>query len=537
MKRPYAVAVLAACCALVAAGGCDGKKDRDRQPAEAQPPTTNEPQRGGHLMLPSNEPRYLNPVLEQRVERANMLIYEGLVGLDARLEPVPRLAEKWEISPDGKVITFHLRKNVTWHDGKPFTARDIAFTVDAVKETPAPSVWKAYMNLVEDVRIPDEHTVSVVYAEPYAPALVTWTMPIIPRHVFEGGPLTESPGNTEPVGTGPYKLARWEKGKRLVLQANDAWWFARPHIDTIEIVVDIPEEQVVEALRQNKLDFARVSDLQEWMNRVQLPEFREDFEVSDVIESRIRLIAWNTQREPFDDARVRRALTHAMDRGRIVDDVMLGQARPLSSPFFPTMYGADPSIAPWPFDVDEAVNLLEEAGVAKTENQRFDIDLIALDTQRGPTAESSLAILRDNLRGLGIDLKVTFLPAREFFDRLVLREFDAVYFGWVPDIPDPDPYALLHSSQIGSGANFAGYASQTVDELLEEARTAASKEERKALYYRLHRILHDEMPYTPLYAPYGHYVWNRRARGVSPKDIGSQPRFPGLARWWIAGSK
>ncbi len=493
------------------------------------------------MKLPSNEPRYLNPVIETRADLANTLIFEGLVGLDARMEPVPRLAESWEWSGDGKTLTFHLRKDVRWHDGKPFTAKDVEATFAAIRSTQAQTLWKAYMNRVESVSSPDPHTVVVTYNEPYAPALVTWTVGIIPAHVYGEGAdasdLTASPANRQPTGTGPYKLGRWELGKRLMLEANDDWWHGRPNIDSIELVMVDSDDAAIEKLTNGQLDFARIDSIEDWSNTAQLPEFRERFEVSDVLEARFRLLAWNTQKKPFADPRVRQALTYALDRGRVIEEVLLGQARPLSAPLFPTMLGADPSIAPQPYDPERAKGLLEEAGYPDRDGKRFAVSMIALDAQRGPIANQTMAILRSNLDAVGVALAVDYLPTREFFRRVLARQFDAAYFGWLPDIPDPDPYALLHSSQIGSGSNYAGYSDAEVDDLLEKARGTSDREARKALYHQLHRRLAEQVPYTMLYAPYGHYAWNRRVRAVNPADVGPMARFPGIARWWIRGAR
>jgi peptide/nickel transport system substrate-binding protein len=502
--------------------------------APAPAPAERGPQQGGYLKLPSPEPRFLNPVLETRLEKANMLIFEGLVGLNTRLEPEPRLAASWEQSPDGKVITFRLRKGVQWHDGKPFTADDVAFTYGAIQSSSVPTLWRAYMSAVETLETPDPHTVVVKYRYPYAPALSTWTVGILPRHAYGQGELTQSPANTEPVGTGPYKLLRWEIGKRLVLEANPAWWNGRPYIDTIELVVDTPES--LEALAEGKVDFVNVENIDTWLGRAQMPDFRRTFEVSDAIESSIQLVAWNLQKKPLEDARVRQALTLAMDRSRAIEDVLLGQARPLSGPFFPTMFGADPSVAPHPFDLQRAGKLLDEAGYPSKNGKRFRIDMIALESQRGPVADGVMAIFREDLAQLGIELELELVSSRDFFQRIADRKLDAVYFTWLPDIPDPDPYSLLHSSMIGIGANFPGYANPEVDELLDQARATADRNQRRALYHKVHRIVHEELPYTPLFAPYGHYAWNRRVRGVNPADVSSQPRFPGVAGWWIAGA-
>lgn len=526
--------------ALACVGACkgSGKSGGGAASATVAAPEADGPQRGGHVKLPSNEPRYTNPILETRFDMASGLIFEGLVGVDAKYDPVKRLAESWTMSDDGKVITFKLRAGAVWSDGEKVTSQDVAFTFAAVRSTTASTVWKGYMAPVKNIETPDDATVVVTYAEPYAPALITWTMPILPKHVYGQGELTQSPGNTAPVGSGPFKLTRWEPGKRMLLEANDKWWYGRPNLDSIELVFGLSDAEMLDALRRGDIDWAPIRNVEDW-NTVQAGDFRADYEVSDVVESVIRLIAWNTQKAPLDDKRVRQALTLAMNRPRVIDDVLLGQAQALSGPFFPTMFGADPSIAPWPFDLDKAKKLLADAAAAakppagKDKNKRLTLDIIAIESQRGPIADQTFAIFKHDLDTIGVDVKLELLPSRDYFDRLAKRDYDGDYFGWLPDIPDPDPYALLHSSQIGTGPNYAAYANPEVDKLLDQARRTLKKEDRKALYAKIHAIVADELPYTPLYAPFGHYAWSRRLRGVNPRDLGPQMLFPGVARWWV----
>lgn len=529
--------------ALALAASCKGGGDKSAPPAsgegQKQSPGTTGPQKGGHIKLPDNEPRFTNPILETRLSLASGLVFEGLIGIDEKFDPVKRLAESYTISDDGKVLTFTLRAGASWSDGEKITSKDVAFTFDAVRNTTAQTVWKAYMAPVAKLETPDDLTIVVTYSEAYAPALVSWTMPILPKHVYGPGPadMMKSPGNSAPVGSGPYKLARWEPGKRMLLEANDKWWAGRPNVDSIELVYGISDAEMLDALRHGDIDWAPIRNVEDW-NNAQAGDIRADFEESDVVESVIRLIAWNTQRAPLTDKRVRQALTLALNRPRVIDDVLLGQGQPLSGPFFPTMFGADPSIAPWPYDLEKAKKLIAEAiPPDKGKAKRITLDIIAIDSQRGPIAEQTFAIYRHDLDQLGIDLKFELLPARDYFDRLAKRDYDGDYFGWLPDIPDPDPYALLHSSQIGTGPNYAAYANPEIDKLLDEARRTPKKDDRKALYAKIHATVADELPYTPLYAPYGHYAWSRRLHGVNPRDLGSQMLFPGVARWWVAPVK
>jgi peptide/nickel transport system substrate-binding protein len=327
-------------------------------------------------------------------------------------------------------------------------------------------------------------------------------------------------------------MARWIEGKRMVFEANQAWWNGRPNLDTVELRLDANDAQLGQ-LKKGQLDFALVPDVAAWSSEVQMPDFRADFESATVVGSLFRSLAWNTQKKPFDDKRVRLALTLALNRSRVIEDVFLSQAQAMSAPFFPNMYGADPSIAPHPFDLDRAVKLLDEAGYPAGPNGRFPLQIVTVTNQRTPTNEEMFAIFRRDLAAIGIDMKVEYLPPKDHEARVLLRDFDAEFFGWFPDIPDPDPSALLHSSQIRVGQNFAGYADPDADKLLEAAAATANRDERKALYHKLHAKLQQDIPYTVLYAPFSHFAWSRRLHGVHPEDVGPQPRFPGASSWWV----
>lgn len=520
--------------------GKDHDKGKEAATATTQQPDTKPtgPRQGGHLRMPSAEPLYLNPVIQTQFDRVTHLIFEGLVGLNERAEPVPRLASKWDLSDDGKTLTFTLRSDVKWHDGKPFTAKDVDFTYKAIRDTRAPSLWKAYVADIETVEAPDDHTVKVIYKEAYAPALMAWTFGILPQHLYGQGELLKSSYNREAVGSGPYKLVRWEPGQRMLLRANREWWYKEsdkplPYIETIELLFGADNDSI-EALEKGNIDFIEILDVDQWATQAQTSDFRERFEVTDVAEPQFRAIAWNAKQKELADKRVRQALTYAINRGRVIDDVMFRSAQAISGPFFPTMYGADPSIAPLPFDLDKAVKLLDEAGYpVKKKGPRFSVEVIALKSQEFPATHASIGMFRNDLSGIGVELKMTYLDANQFFSRVLDGDYGAVYFNWLPDIADPDPYGLLHSEMIGAGSNYAFYSNPDVDKLLEQARSTASRDERKSLYHQLHRILHEDMPYTPLYAPMAHYAWNRTLRGVNPTDISAQPRFPGMARWWM----
>ncbi|HZI46116.1 MAG TPA: ABC transporter substrate-binding protein [Ilumatobacter sp.] len=497
-----------------------------------------QPQVGGNVRLPSTQPAYLNPILQTRYDLANTILYEGLVTIDAKGDAVGRLAKSFEVSPDGLTITFKLRDNAVWHDGQKITSEDVAFTFDTVRKYAGPTLWKGYMAPVVRIQTPDDTTVVVSYAQPYAPALATWTMPIVAAHIFRGeDDLADAKGNREAVGSGPFKLVRWEQDRRIVLAANDKWWGGKPLLASIELVLNVEDGAMLGQLRRGQLDWAPIRLIDDQAELSQSPDLLEQFEHQDAFEQRIRLIAWNTDHAPFDDKRVRQALTMALDRSRVIDDVLHGQAQIVSAPLLPNTIVSDASIAPLPFDLARADKLLSEVVKAKGPPgaQRLVIKMVAAESQRSPITDATFQIFRRDLQTLGVDLQLTILSGKDYEAAMVKRDFDAVYFGWLPDTPDPDPYTLLHSTEI-TGANYAGFTNDEVDKLLDNARTTTDPKARKALYAKIHAIVVDEMPYTALYVPYGHYAWTRRLHNVGVRDLGVTPAVPGIARWWVSST-
>ncbi len=489
----------------------------------------------GHMKLPSNEPTYLNPVLETRFNRANMLIFEGLVGFDAALNPVPRLAESWEQSKDGRSITFHLRKGVLWSDGKAFTSKDVAFTIGQIRSTKLRTIWRTYFSTVEKVETPDELTVIVNYKAPYAPALVSWSVGILPQHRFSEADAVvgddafqAANANSEAVGTGPFQLVRWERGSRILLKKNKNWWHNTPGLNTIELVFNTKDK--LEALKTGTVDFASISDLGQWNSEAQLPNFLDNFEKTSSMESVFRVIAWNGTKAPFDNPAVRRALTHGLNRSRVLDDLLMGEGQLLSAPFFANMFGADPQIAPREFDAALAKKILSDAGIV-TDTTRLPLEIITTTSQKLPIHAEMFAIFKQDLATIGVDLSVSYLSPREFEKRTFANDFDAAFFGWIRDIPDPDPSALLHSAEVKLGQNFARYSNPEVDVWLEDAVKTADREARKEIYKKIHAQLYKDMPYTVVYAPFSHYAWSRKFGRVNPADVSVQTRFPGISRW------
>lgn len=460
------------------------------------------------LNLPS-DPSSLNPLTanESAVSEVLSYVMETLADRNPdTLEWRPRLAERWEISPDHLQFTYYLRRDVRWHDGVPFTADDVVYSFERIKDpqVDAAPLRVYYKDLLRAEKI-DEHTVRFVYRDPYFMAVeFTAGIPIVPRHIFDDGTdFNKHPAGRRPIGTGPYRFVEWVTSRRIVLERNPEYWRTPPPIDGVVFRI-IPERAVTfQALKKGEIDVYSMYPIQ-WARQSQGKKFLARFAKYRYFPPTMYYIGWNARRPYFTDRRVRRALTLLIDRERLVQRLMYGQAQVVSGPGFPPHPSYDASIAPWPYDPREAAQLLDQAGwidhdgdgIRDKEGVTFRFTF--LYRSGSPMGEALASILREDFLKVGIVVDGQPLEWTTYIKTIDDRSYDAVYAGWGGPV-ESDPYQIWHSTQTEKGSNHVGFQNAEVDRLIETARREFDPAARAALYRRFHRILHDEQPYTFLF--------------------------------------
>ncbi len=466
------------------------------------------------------------------------LICDSLVRLDAHLRFVPRLARSWEWSDDHLVLTFHLRDDARWQDGRPVTAADVARTFAILRDPERTSADQVQAcSAIREVDTPDDHTVVVRFAEPNASALYLFQAPLLPP-----GP---PPGPGElPVGCGPWRLVRWEKDQRLVLDAYRDYWDGPPGVDrlVIEILGDYGTR--LHALEAGRIDWTGLFP-EQWERLRDDPSFRERF---DVLEGRILFywyIAWRMDGSNpfFADTRVRRAMTLAIDRERYVETIGRGDAEVAVTSFHPEMDCFDRELRPLPFDPARARELLAEAGwvdrdgdgVREKNGVPFRFRLLYPATSR--QNDRIGAFVQANLRDVGVEMELDPRPWATFLEEVHGRRFTAVMSGYRLD-PDPDPWALWHSSQADDGYNYAGLRDPEIDRWIEEARRTFDEASRRDLYRKIQRRLHELQPDTFFFYPLTRYAVRRGLTGFVPSPLGPVSTWPGAFAWrWESPGK
>lgn len=477
----------------------------------------------------------LNPLLATDSASGDICgyVFNGLVKYDKDLRLVGDLAAAWDIRRGGLEIVFHLRPGVRWHDGVPFTARDVVFTYRVLIDSNVATPFGADFADVKSVEAPDDRTVRVTYAKPFAPALESWGMGMIPEHIFKDGPVNTNPANRRPVGTGPYRFLEWKPDEKIVLGANADYFEGRPRLDRIVYRI-IPDSSVeFLELRNESIDFMGLSPDQD----AAYPEFFRHYNKFSYPSFSYTYLAFNLDHPFFADRRVRRALAQAVDRKDIIQGVLLGRGRSATGPFPPSSWAFDPSVPEDVYDPEAARGLLKSAGWADTNGDGIldkagrPFEFTVLTNQGNKMRELTATILQSHFARVGIKMNIRILEWSAFIHNYVdKRNFDALILAWNLS-RDPDQYVIWHSSQRGPGKyNFAGYANPAADRLWEEGRQTFDPDRRRNLYHRLHRMLADDRPYLFLYYPESLPVVHRRIHGVQTAPAGIAWNF---REWFV----
>ncbi len=454
------------------------------------------------------------------------LLFNGLLKYNERLEIVGDLAQSWTVSPDGLELTFVLRPNVRWHDGTPVTAADVQFTYQKLIDPAVRTPFSSSYELVESLEVLDARTVRVRYREPFAPALESWMMGLIPKHLLEHEDLNTAAFLRRPVGNGSYRFVRWKTGELIELAANPDYFEHRPYLDRYLFRI-IPDEATLflELLTQG-VDLAGLTPLQ-YTRQTQGAFVERAYRKFRYPSFGFTYIGYNLQDPRFADVRVRRAIDHAVDKQAILDGVLFGLGAVATGPYPKESWAFNPAIQPASCDPDVAKTLLREAGWEDHDGdgwldrngQPFRFTLL---TNQGNEVRRQVAeIVQQQLRRIGIDVKIRVIEwstfVHEFIDK---RRFEAVLLGWNLS-RDPDLYDLFHSSKTREGEyNFGGYANPEVDRLLVEGRRTFDQNERRRIYQEVHRKLAEEQPYTFLYVADALPVAASRLRNIIPTPIG-----------------
>ncbi|MBR0991632.1 ABC transporter substrate-binding protein [Bradyrhizobium japonicum] len=463
----------------------------------AAPVLAQEPKTGGVInavIQPEPPGLMLAMVQNGPTQMVSGNIFEGLLRYSPKLEPQPELAESWSVSEDAKTYTFKLRKGVTWHDGKPFTAADVLFSIEMLKQTHA----RARTNLaqVDKVEAPDDYTVVFTLKQPFGPFLGIFevgSMPMVPKHLYEGTDWKTNPYNNAPVGTGPFMFKEWQKGSFIRLAKNPNYYEkGKPYLDEIywQIIPDAAARSV--AYETGKVDVLPGGSVENF----DVPRLTKlkDTCVTGAGWEFFSPLAWlwlNNRQGPLADKRVRQAVMYAIDRDFAKDVIWNGLGKVATGPSASTIKYYTDDVKKYPYDPAKAKALLKEAGY-KGEKIRL------LPLAYGETWQRWGEAVKQNLMDVGINIETIATDVAGGNQKIGDWDYD-IAFTYLYQYGDPALGVGRNyiSSNIAKGQvfnNVEGYSNPEIDKLFADGAVATPDSKRKEIYEKAQKILVEDVP-------------------------------------------
>lgn len=510
----------------------------------------------------SGDPEGLHPLVWPRAtsEQIFQVVFGGLVRPNENLEYEPYLARSWSISEDNRTITFFLRDDVKWHDGVPFTASDVAFSLNAIAHPDHPGgVWTVVDRIegvgavqrgeaenISGVQVLDDHTIAITYEVPYAPFLYRMAFHVVPEHILGEQPVSEwerSPFNQHPVGIGPFRVEEYRPDEHVKLEAFQDYFLGAPQFDTLIYRIGSPGSLVAQFI-SGEVDIIEVP-VQE------LPTV-EQLSFAAIREHpgpRYLYMAFNVADEKFQDPQVRRAMWYSIHREQIVDGLLGGQGTPIYCLTPPDRWEYNHELVT-PFDPEEAQRILDEAGWPKDPDkgirQREGVELqfeLWYPTDREGVIPYVAAVIQQNLQGIGLEVLLRVVDSPSLWSQLFPRdatgapravgpeEFDAVL---VSLGGSGDPTYLrseLHSHCVAGGGNYTNYVNEAADRLLDLQAVTLGFQERQSVFHELFALLRDDPARIPIVVPNVIFAYHTRISGFSPA---ANSRTNRIMHWSVA---
>ncbi|MGE3540256.1 MAG: ABC transporter substrate-binding protein [Candidatus Tectimicrobiota bacterium] len=483
------------------------------------------------------DPAFVSDVYSRTVVRQ---VFDGLVQFDAHLKPLPAIAEFWEASRDGRTWTFTLRRGVKFHHGREVTAHDFVYSftrlLEPTKAGPvsefcrrlqgAEAFLEGKTTSVEGLKALTPYTLQLKLKEPFAATLTVLGLAnaaVLPREEVER--LGEGFARA-PVGTGPFKLVRWESGKEIVLEAYDRYHEGRPFLDTIIFKIGAKFEEAFDAFLAGELEETVIPS-----QRTEEIRTEARYSIYQMLRKPslgVLYLGFNTQVKPFDDKRVRQAFNYAVNKDAIVREITRMGNLTATGVLPPGMPGHDPDLRGYYYSPAKAKQLLAEAGYP--EGAGFPV--VQLWTvSKADSTRAELAAYQEYWAALGVQVEIQYANDWAAYDAM-LRAGQAPIFrvAWYADIPDPDNFftPLLHSA---GHPNYMFYRNAEVDRLLDQARQSGDEAQRLPLYRQAERLVLEDAPWIPQHNHVFEHLYQPYVQGIEISLLGE--RWIPMNKIWL----
>lgn len=470
----------------------------------------NESVSSNTLVYASQDLTRIDPIVDEHGE-INALLFDGLTAHGKNNEIVPALATSWEHDTSENTWTFHLREGVTWHDGKPFTAEDVKFTIEAIMDPKNESENAANFIDVEEIEIIDDETIVFELEDNNVAFIDYMTIPILPRHALEGEDMQTSSFFFHPIGTGPYVFESWEEGQAITMKANPDYYNGAAHIEEVIFKIVPDDDAKTLQLKSGEVDLAQLTP-----KSARSFEKKDGFSVFHMKTADYRGILYNFNNAYWKANKdIIPAISYAIDRQAIVDTILLGQGEVAYSPIQKNEYN-DNSIENFEYDPKKSEQILQEIGCVKNKEGMYErngeiigFELVAPsdDVLRQDIAQA----IRQQLQEVGIECTVTIPSQVDWTHQM------AYLIGWgSPFDADDHTFKVFATNQ---GANYSSYSNAKVDEYLKEARTTSDPQKRKEAYSKFLKEMTVDPAFTFICYVDADYVGKTTIEGIDPDQI------------------
>ncbi|WP_032122507.1 peptide-binding protein [Clostridium amazonitimonense] len=559
MKEKIVSVITASVLSLTMLVGCAAKGNSDESSSGAQKQSTAKDKIV--YALDTAPTGVFNPLISSTRYDANVnsVVYASLMQVDDKGGLKNYLAEEYSISEDQKIITFKLKSKAKWHDGKPVTAEDMAFTLqsmangkytgknydDVEKIKGAKAYHEGKSDSIEGIKVKDDTTITIEFEETYAPALTNLsTLGIIPKHIWSQIPIENWEKETKvlnaPIGCGPYKVTKFESGQYVEFEAAEDFFEGKPK--TSKLIFKVVNPDTIQAeLKSGNIDIAGVKDMRKSDIKALNTEGLKSVEFSDFM---FQYMGINLRLPIFQDVRVRQAFMYAINRSLMVDKLLEGRGEVVNAPMLPTLWGYPKAsdINDYAFNIDTAKNLLKEAGWEDrnndgvVENETGEKMHLTLKCPVGSkTREQSAVIIQESLKQIGVEIEILTMEFSTLMEEVVSNhEFDLYMMGNTLSL-DPDPKPFWHSSAATDkkgvqGYNIVSYKNDKVDQLIEKGLSTLNQEERQGYYEEIGKILNKDVAQVYLFLQTNEMMYNGKLKGYEPSTFNN---FNNVHNWVI----
>ena len=468
-------------------------------------------------------PVAINPLVTTSTVSAAIvqLVFNSLVRINSQGEIAPDLAYSWDISPDGLVYTFYLRKGVRFHDGRELSAEDVKFTFDKIMDAGSGSPFRSAYEAVEEFKAVGKYVFQVRLKKPYAAFLYRMVRYIIPKHISEG--------SSRPVGSGPFRFKEWTKDGRIILEANKDYYEGRPHLERIEVRVYANSRDIWAAFMRQEVDFVLFIEREDYEVVRNDPAFKA---YAFAIDHYYALV-YNLDDPFLSNITVREALAYGVDRKGLIERAGFAYGLESAGPFHPLSLGFNPEVKPLEYDPQKAKELLARAGFRDLNNDGIlekegeELTIRVLIDSRNIIYKRIAMVLRQQLQEIGIKIKIAFydnnsLLSREYLAKEKIQVHLTMFFGGL----DPEQESGIWSrTRKKDDVRLWPYKNEEVERLFVSGESVLDNKERKDIYQRIHKIIYQEQPVCFLYYPFVFNAVSNKFEDVEDFFVLSMPVY------------